>query len=361
MRRSWTALSGAVSALAIGTLAAGVLVSAANPAAAWPNQQCPIGGKTYVVQPGMSGEQLGRTMTDLQRGDTLRLAPGVYNVGKMTVYACHADPANRITITALDPANPPLLRGWWYLLSPDYWTVSNVRVEATLRGQGAMHIAGGVGWAIDGVELFGAGNTVGYGTLALNGNNGAGPRDFAVVNSCIHDGAPARGAAGYHGIYASAVGTGGRASGLIADNVIFNYPGGAGIKLGAGGARGAVGPWNIRVEHNTIFDSGFGVLLHGRLNAESVTGNLMGNFRRMAGNTYRGSRSSAIYAHELQGRGNVVAGNYFYKTDMVLRLTGTGRPTIARSNVRGPVPAFAGSGCGTKVAGGRALGYGRRG
>lgn len=360
MRRRWTALPGVISAIAIGTLAAGVLVGGANPAAAWPNQKCPVGGNTYVVEPGMSGVQLARTMTDLRRGDTLLLAPGVYNVGKVAVYACHADPANRITITALDPANPPLLRGWWYFLSPDYWTISNVRVEATLRGQGAMQIAGGIGWTIDGVELFGAANTVGYGTLALNGHKGVGPRGFAVVNSCIHDGPTSRTSAGYHGIYASAAGTGGKASGSIANNVIFNYPGGAGIKLGAGGARGTVGPWNIRVEHNTIFDAGFGVLLHGRLNAESVTGNLMGNFARMSGNSYRGSRSAAIYAHDLQGRRNVVAGNYVYRTDMLLRLTGNGRPKIAKSNVMGPVPAFSGGGCDSTVASGRAAGFGAR-
>lgn len=338
-----------------------MLVGGANPAAAWPNQQCPVGGKTYVVQPGMSGDALARTMTNLQRGDTLRLAPGIYNVGKLAVYACHADPANRITITAEDPANPPLLRGWWYFLSPDYWTVSNVRVEATVPGQGAMQIAGGTGWAVDGVELFGAANTVGYGTLALNSRNGVGPRDFAVVNSCIHDGPTPRTEAGYHGIYASAAGSGGRASGLIANNVIFNYPGGAGVKLGAGGVNGSVGPWNIRVDHNTIFNSGFGIVLHGRLNGESLTGNLMGNFRRSAGNTYRGSRSAAIYAHELQGRGNVAAGNYIYQTDMLLRLTGNGRPAVGKSNVKGPVPAFAGTGCGTRVADGRAVRFGRQG
>lgn len=360
MRARWAVVSGVVSTFAAVTLAASALVGGATAAAAWPNQQCPIGGKTSVVQPGISGEQLERTMSGLSRGDTLRLAPGVYDIGKVAVYACHADPDHRITITALDPANPPLLRGWLFLLSPDYWTLSNLRVEATVRGQGAMHIAGGTGWTVDRVEMFGAAKTVAYGTLMLNARSGVGPRDFSITNSCIHDGATKRGEAGFHGIYAAAAGSGGSASGVIADNVIFGFPGGSGVKLGAGGARGTLGPWNVRVEHNTILNSTFGVVMHGRLKSESVAGNLMGGFIRRTGNSYRGSKSAAIYAHELTGSRNIVAGNYFYGTDLVLRTTGRGRPTIAKSNVRGPSPAFSGGGCGVRVSGGRAAGFGAR-
>lgn len=313
------------------------------------------------MQPGVSGEQLAKIMSNLARGDTLRLAPGVYDVGSTPVFACHADAAHRITVTALDPTNPPLLRGWLYFNSPDYWTVSRLRVEATVAGQGAIQMAGGVGWVIDGVELFGTAGTFGMGALAIGSRDNAGPRDFTVINSCLHDGPLRRADAGYHGIYATARGSGPSASGLIANNVIYGFPDGGGVKVGAGGAAGTVGPWNVRVVNNTITQSGFGVVLHGRLNSTVVSGNLIGNLFRKPSNTYPGVRSAAVYAHLLDGRRNAVANNYTYRTDMMLRLTGKGRPRVAKSNVRGRAPAFVGQGCDARVVGGRAAGYGRRG
>ncbi len=126
------------------------------------------------------------------------------------------------------------------------------------------------------------------------------------------------------------------------------------------GAAGTVGPWNVRVVNNTITQSGFGVVLHGRLNSTVVAGNLMGNLLRKPSNTYAGRRSAAVYAHLLEGSGNSVVGNYTYRTDMMLRLTGKGRPRVAKSNVRGRAPVFAGQGCDARVVGGRAAGYGRR-
>lgn len=356
--RRLAALAVGVVVLATG-LVGGVGGSQEARAVSWPKQQCPTEGQTRTVEPPIAPAALRDTLNKLARGDTLLMAPGVYEVGSLAVYACHADPANRITVRALDPANPPLIRGAVFLNSPDYWTLKDLRVEGTIPGRNTLGISGGKGWVVDGLEIFGAAKTGALANLALTANSNPTPRDFTVTNSCLRDGGTRKSGGGYHNIYLSARGGGNAASGLISRNVIFNHPGGGGIKLGAGGNAGTVGPWNIRVDRNTIVGGGFGVVLNGRVSRESITRNLMGDFVRSAGATYRGRKSAAIYAHMVTGRRNRAANNYVFGADFLLRRTGRAMIKIAKSNRIGPAPTFNSRSCDGFRTSGRAAKFGR--
>lgn len=341
-----------------GVLAAGSMVVAQPIASAWPNQQCPVGGDQVVVSPGISSDALRSTLNKLSQGDVLYLAPGTYDVGLLAVYACRASAAHPITVTALDPANPPLLKGKVYFNSADHWRISHVRIMATVPGGPALQMAGGDGWVVDSVEVFGANRTGAYANLAINTRDGRGPSGFTVTNSCIHDAAPAKKSVGFHNIYVTTSG-GASVQGVISRNVIYGHPGGAGIKLGVGGQASAVGPWNVTVERNTIVGGQFGVVFSGRVGRNVVAGNLMGQFTRLTGFGYQGKKSAAIYSHHVAGKGNRVENNYFFKSDLIMRRIGASGVKIAKTNQRGSAPSFSGQSCSAWQPAGRAAGYGR--
>lgn len=352
------ALRHLMTGMAVAVVAAAPVVSP-EPAAAWKGQQCPIGTGSTVVEPGISGAALRLQMNSLRRGETMYFAPGVYEIGQLTVYACHATAANPIIVTALDPAKPPLLKGGVYLRSPDHWLISHMRFEGTVAGKPSLQVSGGTGWVLDHLEVYGASRTGAYGNLAVGSANAEGPSGFVISNSCVHDGSRPRADAGFHNIYVNAS-AGPGVSGVITRNVIFNHPGGGGIKLGKGGVPGAVGPWNVLVERNTIVGGGFGVVLHGRISHVVLTRNLMGRFSKKQGAGYGGAKRAGMYSHYVQGRGNAATGNYFFETDMVMRRTGAARIRVGPSNVRGPTPRFEATACGGWVPSGRAAGYGAR-
>ena len=213
---------------------------------------------------------------------------------------------------------------------------------------------------MDHVEVFGAAQTGAYANIYLNGGRGGGPRDFSVINSCIHDGArKVRGDAGFHGIYVGTPGAGNGASGVIANNIIFNHPIGAGIKLGSGGNAATVGPWNVRVERNTIVNAQYGVTFHGRLSNDSATGNLIGRSRALPGSPSRKMDTAGVYLHQVAGSANLVAGNYVFGVNEAVRKSGRNGVRVARSNVMRRSPRFVGQGCNI-VALGVPARFGRR-
>lgn len=351
-------------AVVLAILTAVVIAPVGWASAARAGQPCESGGETRVVGP-MNGWELFSEMDDLKAGDTLLLSPGTYDIGSgswgsPTLRPCSADPAHRITVSALDPANPPLVRGQFRLESVDYWTFSNLRIQGTVAGQSSLLISGGVGWTLDHVEVFGAAQTGSYGNVYLNGSRSGGPRDFSVINSCIHDGGrKPHGDAGFHGIYVATPAVGDAASGVIANNIIFNHPLGAGIKLGSGGNAAMVGPWNVRVERNTIVNAQFGITFHGRLSNDSATGNLIGRSRSLPGSPSRKMDTAGVYLHQVAGSGNLVAGNYVFDLDQTVRTSGRNRVRVARSNIMRRTPRFVGQGCNTAALGVPAR-FGRR-
>jgi len=339
-------------------LVGGMMATVAPAAASWPNQECPVGGDQVRVSPGISSEKFRLELNGLAQGDVMLLAPGTYDVGLLAVYACRASAEHPITLTAADPTNPPLLRGRVYFNSPSHWRISHIRFEGTVPDGPTLQLAGGDGWVVDSVEVFGANRTGAFANLVINSRDGRGPAGFTVTNSCIHDAALTRSSAGYHNIYVTASG-GSSVQGTISRNLIYGNPQGAGVKLGVGGDARSTGPWNVRVERNTIVNGSFGVVFHGRVSRNVVAGNLMGNFKRLVGFGYRGKKSAAVYSHYTSGTGNRVEGNYLFKSDLVLRRIGRAEVKVARTNRKGSAPAFSGQSCSAWHPDGRAAGYGR--
>lgn len=344
-------------AAGIAAMAALTVSTTATPADASQVRLCAAKVQTITVKPGISGAELNQKLDLLPPGSTLRLEPGTYNVGQLGVLPCRGYANAPIKLVGADPANPPLIRGSLYLAGPEYWTLSHLRLEGTVPRVPTLQIAGGFGWSVDHIEAFGASATGAYANVVINARDGRGPAGFALTQSCIHGAARTNGPAGYHNIYVNSQGTS-SVSGTISRNVIFDNPQGGGIKIGFAGARGAPGAWNVAVERNTIAQGLFGVVLHGVLSGERITGNLMGDFQRSRGSGYRGAKRSGIYSHFVQGQGNAAWDNYFFSTDRVLRRSGRARIGIARSNVIGPAPAFDAQACGGWHPSGSGAGYG---
>ena len=74
-----------------------------------------------------SADELRAALTAIEAGDTLQIAPGEYPGGH------HVAGRAKLTITALDPANPPVFVGgsnaWHFSRCPDL-TVTHLRTRA---------------------------------------------------------------------------------------------------------------------------------------------------------------------------------------------------------------------------------------
>ena len=83
------------------------------------------------------GAPLLAVLRTLRAGDTLRIAPGSYDIGEMSLAGPPGTSSARVTITAQDPARRPVLRGWTNFSAPRYLTVSDINFEATVPNKGA--------------------------------------------------------------------------------------------------------------------------------------------------------------------------------------------------------------------------------
>lgn len=280
---------------AAGLLAAATLVPAAAPAAA--------AGRVLTASPS---DNLHAVLRTLAPGDTLRLAPGTYDVSRYAtggylrpLRALPGAPASQrarvgtaaapIRITALDPARKPLLRGGLRLDAPDYWALSHLRVQATASRTSALYVDGGIGWSVTHSEFFGAGATDAYANVAVSGGERT---RFVFARNCVR-GAATGGGFTDHNIYLSFAG-GPSSSARIERNVVFGHPNGAGIKVGNGGAPGAPGPWNVKIANNTLANGGRQVLLHGDVRRVGVYGNILyGSTKPFTGNP----KTTAVYVN----------------------------------------------------------------
>lgn len=263
-----------------------------------------------------TGGDLPAALLALQPGDTLRIAPGTYDVGTWALTVTPATRDRRITVTALDPAHPPLLRGSVALRSATWWKLSYLRIQATdaVKHREALTMMGGDHWEVSNNEFFGAAESGSFANVAISNlllsDQSTTPTNWTFSYNCIHD--AGRGTvAGHspstdHNVYVNASG---HAPGVISRNVMFNATSGENVKVGNGGDPSLTGASDVRIEYNTLADAGRQVLIFGQVTNTRVRGNLL--VRSTAGNARVG-----VYLHTLGQPGAVTVGdNYGYGID----------------------------------------------
>lgn len=294
-------------------------------------------------------------LSALYPGDVLRLMPGVYNVGEVRVQARRGTPTMPITVTAVDPANPPMIMGSLKFFAADYWRISRLRVKSTVPGKEALWMAGGTGWTVSYNEFWGARDTGAYANVTIGGNATGSPRGFRFSANCVHDAAQTTRGNTDHNIYVNFPGNS-STGGQIDHNIIWGHGRGVGIKLGNGGAIGALGPWGVMVQANTVTEGGRQILLHGNVRNNTIRGNLLGISRAPF---QKSPKTTITYVNKVTTRTNRFERNYMWAASMGW-YDPEGR-LIVSANKLGAAPAMTGGvGCaGFKTTG--TFAYGRWG
>ena len=305
------------------------------------------------------GANVLAALQSLRAGDTLELAPGTYTTGFIrAVGMAGGTPGAPITITAQNPAQPPVLVGGLWLYNPTYIALRHLRIQATAAAAPALTVQGGVGWTVDSSEFWGALATNAYANVVISGTGGY-PRGFTFTQNCLHDAAQSsRTATTDHNLYVNFQGST-LTGGLIARNTMWNAPHGENIKLGDGGVDGALGPWNVRVANNTLVLGGRQILLHANVRNNTVIGNL---FYDATAPFVSNPQTTQVYIHDVIGPGNSFSDNY-WSTSTMFMYNPLNAVTVGAGNIAGPNPAFAApnSCAGWRQTAPAALPYGRWG
>lgn len=353
-----------VRVVALVSAAAALAFAPAAPADAAGSESA-AGSRRLELSP-KSGLDLATAMCGLAAGDTLALAPGTFDIGEVNVplfpKCGQGAPGAPITVTAADPANPPLLLGRLYFQNPQYFVVDHLRIESNIRLAPAITVVGGTGWSITNNELWGARSTAAFGNVLVKNSDGRGalpgPTGFSITGNCIHDASPINTTAGYHNIYVQFAGNA-ATSGTISRNLIYNHPAGSGIKLGPGGGA-TQGPWNVSVVNNTILRGAEQITLSQDVRANAINGNLMGVSTAKFSNGSL-NNSTGVFGASVRGPGNVLTNNYVFKAARVLYDRG-GRIRLGPGNGVRPDPGLTSIGCGGAIpTGARATAYGYTG
>jgi hypothetical protein len=288
----------------------------------------------------------------LRPGDTLRIAPGTYDIGSLGITVASGDRSHRITVTAADPTRPPLLRGALTLRKPNYWRLTYLRIQATdaVQHREALTMKGGEGWEVTNSEFFGAAQSGSFANVAISNfelsDQSSTPKNWLFSNNCVHDAGrgttPGHNQSTDHNVYVNASG---HAPGRITRNVMFNANSGENVKVGNGGDPTLIGASDVRIEYNTLADAGRQVLIFGKVTNTRVWGNLL--VHATAGNARVG-----VYLNTLSLPGSAVVGNnYGYQIDRNLYFPNSATSTFkdAGNNVLAPRgandPRMTGGGC----------------
>ncbi len=346
-RRAWTFRRprsfAVVAALAVlgGLLGAGV-----GPASA---------ATVTVVHPGAN---LITAISALRAGDTLQLAAGTYSQAYMRITMAAGTAAAPITVTAQDPAHPPLILGGLELYSPTYVAIRHLRIQGTFAGLAGLNMVGGTGWIVDSTEVWGAQQTLSLANVVIGGSGGY-PRNFTFSQNCVHDAANSTNPDQVdHNVYVTFPGST-TTSGTITRNIMWDAPHGENIKIGNGGLDGALGAWNVRVSNNTLVTGGRQLLLHANVRNTTVIGNL---FYDATQGFVASPKTTQVYIHDVIGTGNTFSYNYSAAATMFI-YDPKSVVTLGVGNVTGANPAFTGVNtcAGWKQTLAAALPYGRWG
>jgi parallel beta-helix repeat protein len=228
---------------------------------------------TSVIAPG---DGLQRFMRRMHAGESACLAPGDYNIHRLTLSAAGTK-RSPITLRSLDRNRPATLHGVvWLAASGSYWIVEDLRIDGRNKWNLPSPIVNGSHsiWRRDDVSNVGSGDgTQPYaGGICFNLGQVKGygyAADTTIAQSRIHDCGVATNH--NHGIYV--VATSGRT--IIRDNWIFRN-GDRGIQLYPAGD-------NVTITHNVIDGNGSGIIFsgHGSLTSRdaAVTRNIISNSR----------------------------------------------------------------------------------
>jgi hypothetical protein len=338
---SSVALGGAASATATTpTMAATAAVRAAT-----------APGTTYTIGPGSNAQtRMQDAMAKLRPGDTLKVLPGTYGMDlRPDLRLAKGTQASRITVTAADPARPPLFLGAVNFSGADWWQLSHLRIQGNFSRRDSLTMNSGTGWTATDLEVFGAKQTGAYSNVNIARFNGwPNASRYIFAFNCVHDAGvePTR-AGSMHEIYVTALGDNGNA--LIARNTLFNTPQGAAIKIGNGGVADTPGPQKVQIANNTMFYNGTQVLMFARITDNIVRGNLLvGSTRKLSNGDSVGVYLAALTRGATGTQANLIQQNYSSNLTRPLFDNGSqsGTFTNGGDNNVSPGPGFTSGGCG---------------
>ena len=301
-----------------------------NPSAAGTRSVAVLATRSLVIGPH---DNLAQAIQSLRPGDVLRLLPGAYPLNTQLKVTAGL-PSKRIQVTAADPRHPPLIRGTMQMFDATNWTLSHLRVQATVPKREALTMAGGRSWRVANCEFFGADRTGAFANVSISNHGSTPPTAFEFVENRVH-GAARKHFSADHNVYVNAIGGDLAHPGLIARNDIYNAPFGENIKVGFGGDRHA-GPIGLRIEHNTLHDALRQILVHSGVRGIEIRRNLL---VRSYGTH---SNGAGIYLNELLHDSSVkIENNYgaLLNGPLVAAYKPT-RPShfSSRGNILGPDP-----------------------
>ncbi len=301
------ARAGAVALGAAGALVASLAGTAAPAHAATPG----------IVYRASTVAQIKADVDVLKAGDSVLVAPGTYDMGRGETggvwrprlgtfgHRALGTPTAPIVFTAADPAHAPLLTGSIKLDGANYWRLSHLRVQGTVRTTDTLTFNGGTGWSLTDSEVFGARATGALANVVVSKVTFGMPTNWTIAHDAIHDGGAVAAKAGMqHEIYLTAVGNAGHA--VIRNNALYNTSEGAAVKIGNGGLANAPGISGVSVVNNTMYANFEQVVLHGAVSNNLIQRNLMVLSTRRQGN----GNTVGVYVHQLAGANNVIRDNY---------------------------------------------------
>lgn len=355
---SSVALGGAAAATATTPTNSTVAATAAVPAATAP-------GRTYTIGPGSNAQaRMEAAMAKLRPGDALKILPGTYGMDlRPDLRLAKGTQARPITVTAADPARPPLFLGAVNLSGADWWLFNHIRIQGNISRRDTLTINSGTGWKATDLEVFGAKQTGAYSNVNIARFNGwPNTSRYVFAYNCVHDaGVESTRAGSMHDVYVTAVGDNGNA--LIVRNSLFNSPQGAAIKVGNGGVADTPGPQRVQVANNTMFGNGEQVLMFARITDNVVRGNLfVASTRKLSNGDSVGVYLAGLTRGAAGTRANLIQQNFFSGLTRPLFNNGsqTGTFTNGGDNNVSAGPRFTSTGCsGFRPADAHAQLYGR--
>ena len=278
-----------------------------------------VGASTYYVAPAGSDQAPGtprapwqtlrKALTSLYPGDTLYLRGGLYveNLGGDTPIRIRpATPQAPIQVRAY-PGERPVLQGLLWLHSASSWALNGLNVTGKAGNLQTWHLVkftNGTGWSFLNAEVWGANSLAG---ILVATTTAGEPANWRIAGNAIHDirTQPAIGINTDHCIY---VNSGDTPGGVIEHNLLYNATNGEGVKLG-GSSASQIGPANVIVRYNTIYNTGQSILVAWSARNNQLTGNLM----QKVGTNY-----GCIRGYQLTGTGNVATANAGYGARLLL-------------------------------------------
>ena len=247
---------------------------------------------------------VARGLSALRPGQTLYIRGGTYRENITDVELAAGTPDQRITVRPY-PGERVLIEGLLWLRHPSYWSIEGIDVTWRDGNEADKHmvkITGGRGWSISGAEISGARSFAGL-LVVEDPADPSLPADWRVAGNCIWNTQPTNGRNEDHLIYVNSGTTSG--PGVVEDNLLFDAPNGAGVKLG-GPAPDEGGAAGVTVSHNTIVDAAQSVMLVWQATRNRVERNLM---------VGTGPGYAAIRGYQLAHDDNVAADNLAFDTE----------------------------------------------